>query len=130
MQKIVINKCYGSFGLSEWAIKKLVEIKGLYFYTLDDNMEYLKVDNWEEDRFIGESKTSTEINNSKIHHNAIYFKAKRDDKDLVELVQNNSEKVNSPYSRLKVVEIPDGVEWEIEEYEGHEWVAEKHRTWS
>jgi hypothetical protein len=28
-----------------------------------------------------------------------------------------------------VVEIPDGVEWEIAEYDGLEWVAEKHRTW-
>jgi len=31
---------------------------------------------------------------------------------------------------LKIVDIPDGVEWEIEEYDGMEWVAEKHRTWS
>ena len=29
----------------------------------------------------------------------------------------------------KVVEIPDGVEWTIEEYDGLEWVAEKHRKW-
>lgn len=31
---------------------------------------------------------------------------------------------------LKVVEIPDGIEWELEEYDGLEWIAEKHRTWS
>jgi hypothetical protein len=31
---------------------------------------------------------------------------------------------------LKIVEIPDGVDWEIEEYDGNEWVAEVHRTWS
>jgi hypothetical protein len=31
---------------------------------------------------------------------------------------------------LKVVEVPDGVEWTIEDYDGREWVAEKHRTWS
>jgi hypothetical protein len=29
-----------------------------------------------------------------------------------------------------VIEIPDDVEWEVEEYDGLEWVAEKHRTWS
>jgi hypothetical protein len=33
------------------------------------------------------------------------------------------------YSQLKVVEIPDGVEWEIAEYDGSEHIAEKHRTW-
>jgi len=34
------------------------------------------------------------------------------------------------YSELKVVEIPDDVKWQLEEYDGLEWVAEKHRTWS
>jgi hypothetical protein len=29
-----------------------------------------------------------------------------------------------------VVEIPDGIEWSIQEYDGLEWVAEKHRTWA
>jgi hypothetical protein len=27
------------------------------------------------------------------------------------------------------VDIPDDVKWEIEEYDGNEWVAEVHRTW-
>lgn len=32
---------------------------------------------------------------------------------------------------LKIVEIPDGVEYEIQESEeGYEWIAEKHRKWS
>lgn len=30
---------------------------------------------------------------------------------------------------LKVVDIPDDVEWEIEEKDGDEWVSEKHRRW-
>jgi hypothetical protein len=36
---------------------------------------------------------------------------------------------NGSFSRLKIVEIPDGVEWTIQEFDGNEWVAEKHRTW-
>jgi len=36
---------------------------------------------------------------------------------------------NGSYSRLKIVEVPDDVEWEVDEYDGNEWVAEKHRTW-
>jgi hypothetical protein len=30
---------------------------------------------------------------------------------------------------LAIVEIPDDVQWIIEENDGMEWVAEKHRTW-
>jgi len=29
----------------------------------------------------------------------------------------------------KVVEIPDDVEWIVDEYDGKEWVAEQHETW-
>jgi len=53
----------------------------------------------------------------------------RDDPALVQLVEENKDKYEGSYASLKVVEIPDDVEWEIEEYDGKEWVAEKHRTW-
>jgi hypothetical protein len=32
-------------------------------------------------------------------------------------------------SELGIIEIPDDVEWEIEEYDGYEHVVEKHRSW-
>jgi hypothetical protein len=45
------------------------------------------------------------------------------------LVEEMGEKAGSTYSQLRIVEIPDDVEWQIEEYDGSEWVSEKHRTW-
>jgi hypothetical protein len=33
------------------------------------------------------------------------------------------------FASLKVVEIPDGIEWEIDEYDGKETIHEKHRSW-
>jgi hypothetical protein len=41
-----------------------------------------------------------------------------------------SEQSSGSYAKLKVVEIPDDVVWTIMEYDGLEWVAEVHRTWS
>jgi hypothetical protein len=32
-------------------------------------------------------------------------------------------------ANLKIVEIPDDVDWEVMEYDGMEHIAEKHRTW-
>jgi hypothetical protein len=51
----------------------------------------------------------------------------RTDAVLVQLVEEGGFNGNS--SDLKVVEIPEGVDWGIAEYDGREWVAEKHRTW-
>jgi hypothetical protein len=48
----------------------------------------------------------------------------------VEVVEAlTSEKASGRFACLKVIEIPEDVDWYIEEYDGNEWVAEKHRTW-
>ena len=90
--KIVINKCYGGFGLS----KEAYEYLGLAW----DGHGY-------EYRYHGN----------------------RADHKLVECVETLGDAANGSLAKLKVVEIPDDVEWEIEEYDGVEWVSEVHRTW-
>lgn len=54
----------------------------------------------------------------------------RADPDLVAVVEELGEASWGRDAELKVVEIPDGVEWVVmsDEY-GVEWIAEKHRTW-
>ena len=90
--KVVINRCYGGFSLSEKAYDYLgIPWDGYGFKCRD-----------EEDR--------TNIN-------------------LVECVEKLGEEANGAFAELKVVDIPDDVEWEIEEYDGMEWVFEKHRVW-
>ena len=54
----------------------------------------------------------------------------RDDPILIQLFEEMGDAANGFAADMKIVEIPDGVDWEIEEYDGNEWVAEKHRTWS
>lgn len=54
----------------------------------------------------------------------------RDDPALVRVVEEMGEAAWGDSSELKVIEIPDGIEWDVYESEsGPEWVAEKHRTW-
>ena len=53
----------------------------------------------------------------------------RNDPALIQVVEQMGEASWSTVSELKVVEIPDDVDWYIEEYDGDEWVAERHRTW-
>lgn len=53
----------------------------------------------------------------------------RNDPVLIQVVETLGEKANN-HCQLKIVDVPDDVEWEIEEYDGKEWVSETHRTWS
>jgi len=54
----------------------------------------------------------------------------RNDPALVQVVEKlGSEKASGKRATLWIVEIPDGVEWEVNDYDGLEWVSEKHRRW-
>jgi hypothetical protein len=57
------------------------------------------------------------------------FNIKRNDPILVEIVEQLGEAADGDFAELKIIEIPDDVQWQIEEYDGAEWIAEKHRTW-
>lgn len=54
----------------------------------------------------------------------------RADPVLVKVVEELGAEANGSFAKLKIVEIPDNVEYQIDEYDGEEWVAERHRTWS
>ena len=53
----------------------------------------------------------------------------RDDPALVQVVEELGVKSFDKYAELHIVEIPEDVSWNVQEYDGLEWVAEKHRTW-
>lgn len=95
MTKVVINTCYGGFGLSE----KADALYCAYANITPDS--YSKYD------------------------------VARDDPILLQVIEQlGIDECSGGFAELKVVEIPDDVEWGIEEYDGKEWVAEVHRTWS
>lgn len=142
-QEIVINKCHGGFGLSIKAVQRYLEIKnipvwsefdtkypslGLVTYWLvppdADRLEG-SPDNWHSMTLLQRQA-----------HNASYEQQvftprdiARDDPVLVQVVKELGSVANGSHAELKVVSVPADVEWEIEEYDGLEWVAEKHRTW-
>ena len=53
----------------------------------------------------------------------------RDDEHLIAVVELMGSAADGEYAELKIVEVPDDVNWYVEEYDGKEWVAERHRTW-
>lgn len=54
----------------------------------------------------------------------------RDDQKLVQVVEELREAANGHAAALKVVVIPDDVNWVITKTDGGECVSEVHRTWT
>lgn len=54
----------------------------------------------------------------------------RHNEHLVDIVTQLGPLANGDFAKLNIVEIPDDVKYIIQEYDGCEWVAEEHRTWS
>jgi hypothetical protein len=62
--------------------------------------------------------------------NRFCVRIRRDDRHLVQAVETLGAKANGHAAALKVVEIPQDVQWQIEKTDGQEHVSEAHRTWS
>jgi hypothetical protein len=110
--KIVINSDYGGVSLSDLAIESYAERKGI---TLRK-----------------EERTDSVLSSDYYLDNDEWFNCReipRNDPTLVAVVEKLGDKANGFCATLKVVEISEDVDWYIEEYDGNEWVAEKHRTW-
>jgi hypothetical protein len=58
-----------------------------------------------------------------------YWEIDRDNPVLIQVIEQLGDNAGGRYSSLKIVEIPDDVEWHIHEYDGLEYIAENHRTW-
>lgn len=57
-----------------------------------------------------------------------HWNIKRDDPVLIQVVETLGSKADNG-TKLRIVDIPDDVEWIIKDYDGLEWIAEKHRIW-
>lgn len=53
----------------------------------------------------------------------------RNDPLLVQVVEEMGAQADGFCAKLRIVEIPDDVQWHVAEYDGSEWIAENHRTW-
>ena len=133
--KIVINACHGGFGLSEKAVMRYAELKGLTVYPEGTGMftTYWRVpEGAREDRTnyyswpLEEQRASNARLAKQVWHER---EIPRDDPALVQVVEELGADANARFAELGIVEIPDGVAWQIEEYDGLEHVAEKHRVW-
>ena len=143
MRRVAINVCHGGFGLSALACQEYLKLIGkpCYFFkmtTQRDKYEVLSLEEASKTAFFTVYFVSDPLReiiiqeNGSSNYRELTFHEdglSRDDPNLIKVIETLGEKANGRFSQLKIVEIPDNVEWTIDEYDGAEWVAEKHRTW-
>lgn len=139
--KVAINCKYGGFCLSAKLVKRLSELRGepCYFFEDvwsegDEKNLYVPLDI----NKIGNSPhgywfAAKVSNPSEIHYGKNTIDCRdicRHDPLLIQAIEELGEDANSCVCQMKIVDIPDGVEYIIQENDGGiEWIAEKHRTW-
>ncbi|WP_449411125.1 hypothetical protein [Methylobacterium komagatae] len=139
-RKIVINKCFGGFGLSDAALYRYAERKGLTLYPekgLCNTITYWTVPperrpvTLEGEAFYAASMEERAASNDAHSANTLYHRdIPRDDPDLVSVVEDMGDAANGTYAKLKVISIPADAQWEIDDYDGSESIHEVHRTWA
>jgi len=100
--KIAINRCWGGFGVS----KAVFDFLGLEW----DGFGHLR----NEDFGVGMED----------------YDSFRSHPRLIEAIEHiGCEKASGTHAEIEIREIPDGVQWEIDDYDGMETIHENHRSW-
>lgn len=143
--KIVVNKCFGGFSIS----KECAE----YMASLGDKQAQSELDEWKQNQqWLDNYKKNGEwdkdvpkngrdmLGISARHDSPAHWYGygyqkgfdggySRTSETLIKAVEDLRDKASGQYSKLEIVEIPDDVNWEIDEYDGLESIHEKHRSW-
>ncbi len=100
--KIVINGCYGGFSVS----KAVYEELGIPW----DGFGYL--------------------NNSNFNIESSDYSEYRTHPDLIAAIEKiGTKEASGDMADLRIVDVPDDIDWFIDDYDGVETVHEAHRSW-
>lgn len=133
--KIILNKCYGGFGLSKEAYELYAKKKGLtlypYYDSSKDNFTTLKKGDSSFLTYYFIEDFGDEVFKNKMDWSKnLYLNYEyRNDPILIEVVEELGEKANGRFSNLVVVDIPDNIDYVIDDYDGIETLHENVRTW-
>ena len=137
--KVVVNRCYGGFGLSHAAIMRYAELSGIKLFPFtearkeDGRTDFRKFVPYtgQKETFLIHYSTQPLTSDGKYQDNTYwsYPSDERSDTTLIQVIEEMGESANGTCAKLEILEIPDDVQYEIDDYDGMESIHEKHRSW-
>lgn len=133
MPEVVLNKCWGGFGLSQAGMKAYYARKGrpCYVFGRGTKNEYVPSTSTSSYEYYFDVPNPNDLDSKE--RNAHWLgnpSDKRTDPDLIAVVRELGDAASGDCAKLEIVSVPDGVQWHIEDHDGRERIAENHRTWA
>lgn len=148
--KVAINRCFGGFSISDEALKELVLLESdcleaytpKYYYGGDNPVRNGR--DWEKEWQNDFAKYRDMGDGVKAHYSSfnVFYEGMLYDlkssyenekirchKDLISVIEKLGERANGICASIKIIKIPAGVDFHIEEYDGMETIHENHRSW-
>lgn len=130
--KLVINKCYGGFGLSDAAYERLIAL-GIPTCPWDNNDHGLAIADTQHPESIREGALNatrfSALIGGRYYARWVDNHEHRSHPLVVQVVEELGDAASGRLAKLRVIEIPDDADWEIDEYDGLETVRERSRSW-
>lgn len=143
MKKVILNKCFGGFDVSPKAYQLYAMYKGyshLYKYlptSYLNNATYKLVDLFDEHfvcfyvtKYFGKEISKNDISKEDWEKHILYLGAdNREDDILIKVVEELGDEASGKFGELIVVEIPDDLDYVIDDYDGIETLHARVETW-
>jgi len=138
--KVVINKCFGGFSLSPAAVARLAELEGRECHAFKQDLSKgfhntthipVPLDCNEMMVVCFDVPNPDDFSEKELwdKHHLTNRPSDRTCENLVKVVEELGDDANGQCAKLRIVEIPWGVNFEINEYDGMESIHEVHRSW-
>jgi hypothetical protein len=119
MVLVAVNKDYGGFSIS----KEVVDIMKSKGVPVDFSEQDEK-----DNKFFPVEEYGYHVYNENFGIESEDYNACRTFPPLIEAIRE-AKNPNGKMSDIAIIEIPDDVDWYIDEFDGYEIIREKHRTW-